>query len=302
MRMNILKKLFLWCCPLLLLAFNTASAFELQYVGASSQEYSGPHDLVISPDGKYLFVADNNNDRIAVLDPTDLKLITTFGDNEVGAPHDVDFDTKGRLLVADTDNSRIAIYTITVNNTSLTAKLTGELHGKFRRPEGVGVHADGRIYVTGASSDNVEVFRDGRSIGDTGGLSSPHDVVVSKDGTIWIADAGNDRLVHMTDDLKVIKTLKGKPYHFSGPRYLDFDGMTNTNNNNIKSRLYVADKHNHQVKVLASDGTLLLTLGTGEKGLGAGKFNRPEGITIHGSDIWFSDTYNDRIVKYRILE
>ena len=29
-------------------------------------------------------------------------------------------------------------------------------------------------------------------------------------------------------------------------------------------------------------------------------FNRPEGVEIRGSDVWFSDTYNDRIVRYRM--
>ena len=66
--------------------------------------------------------------------------------------------------------------------------------------------------------------------------------------------------------------------------------------------LYVADKYSHQIKVLAADGTLILTLGSGRSNLGPGEFDRPEGVEILGSDVWFSDTYNDRIVRYRIVE
>ncbi len=95
----------------------------------------------------------------------------------------------------------------------------------------------------------------------------------------------------MTEDLKTIKTLGGPAYDFSGPRYLDFDKA---------GRVYVADKYNHQIKILATDGALLLTLGRGEQGAGA--FDRPEGVVVRGSDVWFSDTYNDRIVRYRIVE
>ncbi len=66
--------------------------------------------------------------------------------------------------------------------------------------------------------------------------------------------------------------------------------------------LYVADKYSHQIKVLAADNTLILSLGSDHGELGPGKFDRPEGVTIRGSDVWFSDTYNDRIVRYRMVE
>ncbi len=97
----------------------------------------------------------------------------------------------------------------------------------------------------------------------------------------------------MNENLTVNLIIEGSPYNFNGPRYLDFDDA---------NRLYVADKYSHQIKVLAADGTLLLSLGSGQSELGPGKFNRPEGVTIHDSDVWFSDTYNDRIVRYRIVE
>jgi hypothetical protein len=53
---------------------------------------------------------------------------------------------------------------------------------------------------------------------------------------------------------------------------------------------------------LAPDGALLLILGSGDDGLGPGEFDRPEGVAIRGQDVWFSDTYNERIVRYRIVE
>ena len=268
---------------------SEALAFELAFVAASPQIYAQPHDIVLSPDQRYLYVSDNNNNRIAVLDPASLKLIGTFGEGEVDAPHDVVFDSAGHLLVADTSNSRIAIYQVT----AAEAKLVGELRGAIRRPERVAVHPNGRVYVTGASSGNIAAFENGVAVAAAGGLSSPHDIAVAPDGTLWIADAGNDRLVNMTPDLKVKRIVQGAPYRFNGPRYLDFDNA---------GRLYVADKYTHQIKVLTPDTTLLLTLGSGRGELGPGNFDRPEGITIHGADAWFSDTYNDRIVRYRIVE
>ena len=50
-------------------------AFELVYETASSNDYAHPHDVLISPDGRLLYVADNGNDRIAVLDANSLELL-----------------------------------------------------------------------------------------------------------------------------------------------------------------------------------------------------------------------------------
>lgn len=277
------------CAGAMFVASGPAAAFDLEFVAASPQLYDKPHDLVVSPDGQYLYVADNDNDRIAVLDAVSLAFLGAFGEGEVGAPHDVVFDADGRLLVADTANSRIAVYAVS----GVEGRLEGEIRGTVRRPEGVAVHPNGRVYATGASSDNLEAFEDGAPVGAAVGFSSPHDVAVAPDGRIWIADAGNDRLVILSPELGVLGTVEGADYRFDGPRYLDFDAA---------GRLYVADKNAHQIKVLAPDASLIFALGSGRGELGPGLFNRPEGVAIRGADVWFSDTYNDRIVRYRMVE
>lgn len=264
-------------------------AFELVYETASDTVYSHPHDVVLSPDQRYLYVADNGNDRIAVLDPNTLKLLDSFAEGEVYEPHDVVFDSAGRLLVADTGGSRIAIYEVEASR----GRLVGELSELIRRPEGVTVHSNGRVYATGAGSGNMVAYENGKVVASLSGLAAPHDVSVAPDGSLWIADSNNDRLVNVTQDLEIIRTVQGEPYNFSGPRYLDFDK---------DGRLYVADKYNHQIKVLAPDLGLLLTLGGPHSTFGPGYFDRPEGITIHDDRVWFSDTYNDRIVRYRLEE
>lgn len=280
---------YLLCASLVLLLISVshARAFELEFEAASGEHFAEPHDIVLSPDGRYLYVSDNGNDRIAVLDPQSLSLLGTFGGGEVGAPHDVVFDAAGRLLVSDTDNSRVAIYSVD----GASGTLVDELRGDFSRTEGVAVHPNGRIYVTGASSDNIVAFENGKQVAKADGFSSPHDVEIAADGTVWVADAANDRLVQMTAELETRRIVKGPAYAFNGPRYLDFDA---------KGRLYVADKYTHRIKVLAPDLSVVLVLGG--SGKGPGKFDRPEGVEIRGNDVWFSDTYNDRIVRYRIVE
>ena len=225
----------------------------------------------------------------AVLDPVSLDLLGSFGEGEVREPHDVVFQSADRLLVADTGNSRIAVYQVS----GAKGTWVGEYTGDFYRPEGVAVHPDGRMYVTGAASNNILAMDGDRGVALAGGLSSPHDVAIAEDGTVWVADAGHDRLLQMSEDLKILKVLEGSPYDFDGPRYLDFDAT---------GRMYVADKYAHQIKVVSPDGQLFYTLGEKRAGLGPGKFDRPEGVVVHGNEVWFSDTYNNRIVRYRISE
>ena len=264
-------------------------AFELVFEAHSEASFAQPHDITLSPDQRYLYVADNNNDLIAVLEPMSLALLGSFAQGEVSQPHDVVFQVDGKLLVADTGNSRIAIYEVS----GATGRFVGEVTGDFSRPEGVAVHPNGRLYVTGAGSGNIVALENGKQVAQAGGLSSPHDVAIAEDGTVWVADSGNDRLLQYSENLKVLNKIADKSYEFDGPRYLDFDG---------KGRLYVADKYAHQIKVLAPDNKLFYTLGQDRAGLGPGLFDRPEGVVIYNQDVWFADTYNNRIVRYRIVE
>lgn len=265
----------------------SANSLTFEMVAASAETYAKPHDIVLSPDGKLLYVADNDNDRIAVLDARTLKELGAFAKGEVSAPHDVVFDAQGRLLVADTGNSRIAIYEVD----TASGRLVGSLQGRIRRPEGVAVHKDGRVFATGAASNNLVVYRDGKVIGEVGGFAAPHDVEFDPAGNIWVADAANDRMVRLNDKLEITKILAGGAYDFNGPRYMDFDA---------DGRMYVADKYANRIKVIAPNGKLISILGKTTSGKGEGVFNQPEGVEIRGNDIWFSDTYNDRVVRYRI--
>ena len=280
------RLILLWAS--LWLLSTPATALELIFEAASAETLGEPHDIVLSGDGKKLYVADNAKHRIVVLDAMTLAERGVFGQGELSAPHDVVFDARGQLLVADTGHSRIAIYTLTGDS----GRLSGELRGAMSRPEGVTVASDGRVLATGAASGNLVVFEGGKVTAQVGGFSSPHDVEIAPDGTIWVADANNDRLVALNDALEIIRVLDDPVYGFNGPRYLDFDSA---------ARMYVADKYSHRIAILAADGSLIRFLGN-QQGKGQNVFDRPEGVEIRGRDVWFSDTYNDRIVRYRITE
>lgn len=283
--MKVLLTIFL----LVLIPWQTFSAQTLKtvYEKESSVDLSNPHDLKLSPDGRYLMVSDVGHNRIAILDPDSLELVGQFGADHQAGTHDIDFDAAGLAYVADTHNNRVTIYRMQDKQ----ATLVGELSESIRGPEGVLAHPNGRIYVAGAWSDNVVAYENGKKVGELGGLSSPHDLELAAGGDIWLADAGNDRVLLLAPELDIKDELTREQYGFSGVRYLDLldDGT-----------LIAADKYTHSVKFIGPDGTLRHRLGTGKASRGDYALTTPEGVEVRGNTVWISDSGNDRIVRYRI--
>ncbi|MFC5651909.1 gluconolactonase [Paenibacillus solisilvae] len=86
-----------------------------------------------------------------------------------------------------------------------------------------------------------------------GQLKGPSDLFVSKNGTIYIADTGNQRIVVLNSNWKVIRTINqfdhdGKPDLFNKPTglFVKEDGT-----------IYVADYENQRVVLLNGEGQYL---------------------------------------------
>lgn len=283
-----LARLLMVCLATSLFSTFALSQPRVEFLGASNTPLKNPHDLKLSPDNKYLFVSDVGNNRVAILDPESLEFVGEFGSDHQSGTHDIDFDQNGRVYVADTHNNRITIYELN----GLQAKLVDQLSARIRGPEGVFVHDNGQVYVGGAWSGNVVAYKDGKVVKELKGLSAPHDLEGAQGGDIWLSDSGNDRMLLLTTDLEIKRELKGEPYNFSGVRYQDVlaDGT-----------LVAADKNNHQIKFISSEGKLIYVLGDGKPGKGPGKFTTPEGVEVLQDILWFSDSGNNRVVKYKFI-
>jgi len=268
-------------------AAGHAADLKLTYVNASKAALDNPHDLKLSPDGNYLFVADVDNNRIAILDPHSLALVAEFGSDHQKGTHDVDFDAGGLAYVADTHNSRVIIYDVD----GTRAELVGELGESIRGPEGVLAHPNGKIYVAGAWSGNVVVYDNGKMVDELSGLSSPHDLELAYNGDVWLAEAGASRILLLSPELEIKGELERSKYDFNGVRYLDLtpDGI-----------LIAADKYSHAIKFIGPNGNLLHVLGNGKAGKGVNRFTTPEGVELRGNELWLSDSGNDRVVKYTL--
>ena len=263
-------------------------------VAVSDSSFSRPHDLTLSPDRRLLYVADVGNDTIKVLHPDTLATLGVIGRGELRGPHDVAFDAKGRLLVADTQNDRIAIYALS----GLEGVLVGVYAKELASPEGVAVGPKGTVYVSNARSHDLLAIRNGVIIARVGGRGSghnqyrrPHDVGVDAQGRVYAVDPGNDRIQVLTPKLEFIAALGGAPYDFDEPKYLAFDH---------RGWLYVADEDNNQIKIFDENRKPLAVIGSGRRGKGADRLNKPEGVEAVGDRVWVSDTYNHRILLYRL--
>lgn len=294
-----------WLFCLVFLPFSSAFAAEVsvEFVNATRsdgksadapQGFNQPHDVVLSPDGSKLYVADVRNDVVQVLDAQTLEHVGMVGRDVLDSPHDVAFDTDGTLLVADSGNNRIAVFELDRSTQQPVASLGDGLFS----PEGIAADQD-HYYITNTLNHEVQVLRKStgkvkRNLGTRGNgqieFIRPHDIDVGPDDYIYVADPGNDRIQVFDRGMKPVRIVESTP-RFNEPKYLALDE---------NGWVYVADEYNHQVKIFDTNLDLVATIGSGRAGTANNELNAPEGVEVRGDRIWVSDTHNHRIVQYRL--
>ena len=170
--------------------------------GSSGLEFKEPVGAAIHPHSKRLYVADQFNHRIQILNP-DLTFYNTFDNNrQFNYPTDVAFDSIGNVYVADLCNDCIQIFTAEgefLNKFGKKGKSIGELAG----PSRVYVSNENVVYVAERDNHRVSMFtREGkflRSFGTKGSsrpgqFCEPRGVVVDKNGMIYVCDRINNCL------------------------------------------------------------------------------------------------------------
>jgi class 3 adenylate cyclase/sugar lactone lactonase YvrE len=137
-------------------------------------------------------------------------------------------------------------------------------------------------------------------------VSKPHGLAIGSDGSLFIADSGNNVVRRVAPD-GVITTIAG-----TGERGSSGDGGPPT-----KARffaptavavapdgsLYIADTNNHTVRMIDHGGTLITVAGTGTPGFSgdggrasAAQLDLPNGLAFDGRGVlYIADTGNNRI-------
>jgi sugar lactone lactonase YvrE/tRNA A-37 threonylcarbamoyl transferase component Bud32 len=212
---------------------------------AREARFQRPTGLAVAPDGS-IYVTDSLNHRVRVISPNGV-VTTVAGTGEVGAlgdgglatlaqlnhPVGVTIGPDGSIYVADAGNRRIR--RVTATGTITTVVGSGELGGAG----------------DGGPATQAE-------------LNGPFSVAVAADGSIYVADAGNQRVRRVTP-AGTITTVAG-----TGQRGFGGDGgpatqaRLNTPTDLALARdgsVYVADRDNNRVRRVTPAGTISTVAG-----------------------------------------
>jgi streptogramin lyase len=135
---------------------------KIRTVYGSAGELVNPTDVVASPNGRRVYVADSKAHKILVFHVETAELLFSFGgrgegEGEFQFPTSLAFDAEGNLLVVDQLNSRVQAFTEDGEFLDQFGQL-GVGFGDFVRPKDVAVDELGLIYVSDAAFNNLQLF------------------------------------------------------------------------------------------------------------------------------------------------
>jgi DNA-binding beta-propeller fold protein YncE len=130
-----------------------------------SAPMSFPNGIAVDADG-FVYVADSNNGRLLVFDPTGAQVgLVKRGPSEgdLGMPRGVAVDAHGRVYVVDAVGQAVQMYRAIQSSGAEPTFLArfgqeGTANGSFEFPNGVAVDGRGRVYVADWDNDRIQVW------------------------------------------------------------------------------------------------------------------------------------------------
>jgi Leucine-rich repeat (LRR) protein/PKD repeat protein len=220
---------------------------------ATQAKLNSPMDVALDSTGQYLYIADRNNARIRKLDLTTGIITTVAGTNRKGysgdngpataaklqSPVAVVLDQHNNIYIADTGRH---IVRKVDNSTGLISTIAGKGYRGARGDNGPATNAL---------------------------LNQPSGLAVDKQGNLYIADMGNNR-IRKIDNTGTISTVAGDTnagYHGDGgpATAAKLNGPTDVTIDNA-GNLYIADNNNHVIRKVDTDGKITTLVGNGNAG------------------------------------
>ena len=318
--------------------------------GYSASQINNPYGLVIGPDGA-LYFCDLDNQRIRRLDLKTKRMTTIAGTGERGywgdggpavnaalnMPHELRFDSRGQLYVAERDNHvirKIDLKTgiiITVAGTGV-AGFSGDdgpaTKAQLRQPHSIVFDRDGtllicdignqRIRRLNVRTGTIETYAgtgqsaptpDGAPIRGTP-LNGPRTLALAPNGDLYLALREGNAIYKIDRRTQTLHRVAGTGEQgytgdgglaiaatLGGPKGLALES---------DRALYAADTENHVIRRIdLTTGIIRTVLGTGERGSGEGpdplkcRLTRPHGLFVAGGIVYVSDSEAHRI---RVLQ
>ncbi len=260
-----------------------------------SSALQAPHSVVLDQSGQ-LIVTDTMKHCVTTFLPSGEKILSFgtlgSGEGEFDHPLGVTVNKEGDLLVADSMNHRIQKLT-SKGQFLATVGTKGNGCLQFQVPCGVAFNVtNDKLYVVGRDC-RIQILNSDltfyKAFGSRGSgcdkFSSPTGLACCKNGFVYVADTGNDRIQVFTAECQLLRSFQSRDVPGSVvvsrdnlflPRSLAVDTV---------GHIYVSEDHWNRVSIFTSEGHYILSLQVG----GA------SGIVVGGGVVYVCDTVNNCI-------
>ncbi|HEY3581922.1 MAG TPA: NHL repeat-containing protein [Pyrinomonadaceae bacterium] len=271
---------------------------------------SDPFGIAVAKDGTIYFADAGEDNRIRKISPDGQLSTFTSGGNDFDTPSALALDANGNLYVADTSNNRIRKVTPQGEVSTIAGEGTAgyadgpAAQARFNGPIGVAVDEHGNVFVADTYNDRIrKISSDGQvsTIAGAGTLGyadgdrntslfdTPCGIIVANDGTLIVADTGNDRLRKIDKDGNVTTfNVNVEGGNLSSPvgLALTYDNV-----------LYVTELDHSRVLQITPDGNAHVIAGRGPgfaDGVENARFNQPAGVALdeRNGDLYVTDGAN----------
>ncbi len=299
--------------------FSPEGAFEAEAgsQGKGPGQFGFPYGVALDAAGD-VYVADDTNDLIVKLTPQ-LAFAGAWGGagskpGQLEFPRALASDPAGDTYVADTANDRIEVFD-PLGEYLRTIGASARGAGQLTAPRGLAVDPTGRLLVSDTADNRIEAFAPGgdayaeqwtlaagvpSSAGfiPASGFASPAGLAVDPRGSVFVADEGHARLVHLWGDGTFLGELGG-PGDLGGAELAGAGALAVSA---ATGQAYVADAGHNRILVYGPEGSLQARWGAGAgdgaPGDGSGAFDHPEGVAVAPSgNVYVADTANNRVVE-----